>query len=382
MLITVQHLLDSLQGNEYVYHGEASYKRNAIHSAVLSYDISALYACGRYDALFVIPPDGFFRDGCDSLNVLDDGSVRPAVLIFLVRENDLYWENFHGKTRFPVVFVSCSSRNDAKAFYRRTNSLLRVSSDEDILYQGITTGLLWEEQKYERNDMVFLCKLLGVENQGPYRVCIITSEAREEQALYRLRECLKSEYQIRMTVVWQGFLVGILAGAWTEREQFNKLHRGIVEDTGFEVKISLSSLKRSLGDIHSGLQEALRTYDLVGVLHHIDKNVLGYDELGIYQVLFELNHSTVFDNYCDAVFHSLWDYDRDNNAALFQTLESYFKNEFDMKKTATDLFVHINTLRYRINQIENIMGRDLKNIRDITEIETAFMVRTMTNVIF
>ena len=382
MLITVQHLLDNLKDGEYVYYGEASYKKNAVHFAVLSHDVSVARLCGRHDALFVIPPDGSAPGACAGIQGLEESGARPAALIVLVHESGLSPAAFDAPAKFPVIFIQCNSQNDAKAFYRKINSLLRISGNEDVLYEGITTGLLWEEQKYERNDIVFLCKLLGLENQGPHRVFIAACEPQEKEALYRLKECLTSKHQVRTTVVWQDFLVGILSGALTEREQFTRLRRSIAEDAGVDVKLSLSSRKQALSEIHSGLQEALRTYDLVGVLNHTDKHVLGYDELGIFQVLFELNDSTVFDSYCDTVFHRLWDYDRENHASLFQTLESYFKNEFDMKKTATDLFVHINTLRYRINQIEHIMGRDLKNIRDITEIETAFMVRTMSHVIF
>ena len=48
---------------------------------------------------------------------------------------------------------------------------------------------------------------------------------------------------------------------------------------------------------------------------------------------------------------------------------------------AEELFIHENTLRYRIHQIEKIMDKDLKNVNVIADIVTAFKVRRMIQIL-
>ena len=53
----------------------------------------------------------------------------------------------------------------------------------------------------------------------------------------------------------------------------------------------------------------------------------------------------------------------------------------DKEKTAEELFIHENTIRYRIKQIEEIMGCDLRDVNTITDIVTALKVRRMIQII-
>ena len=66
---------------------------------------------------------------------------------------------------------------------------------------------------------------------------------------------------------------------------------------------------------------------------------------------------------------------------LFATLECYFKNNCDKLKTAEELYIHENTLRYRLHQIEEVMDCDLKNVNTITDIVTALKVRRMLQIL-
>lgn len=66
---------------------------------------------------------------------------------------------------------------------------------------------------------------------------------------------------------------------------------------------------------------------------------------------------------------------------LFATLECYFKNNCDKLKTAEEFYIHENTLRYRLHQIEDVMDCDLKNVNTITDIVTALKVRRMLQIL-
>ena len=66
---------------------------------------------------------------------------------------------------------------------------------------------------------------------------------------------------------------------------------------------------------------------------------------------------------------------------LFATLECYFKNNCDKLKTAEELYIHEDTLRYRLHQIGDVMDCDLKNVNTITDIVTALKVRRILQIL-
>ncbi|MFT3985986.1 MAG: helix-turn-helix domain-containing protein, partial [Lachnospiraceae bacterium] len=55
----------------------------------------------------------------------------------------------------------------------------------------------------------------------------------------------------------------------------------------------------------------------------------------------------------------------------FDSLREYLKNDCDLKKTADVLFVHVNTLRYRLDKAESLLGVSLKEFRNLYELKVA-----------
>lgn len=62
------------------------------------------------------------------------------------------------------------------------------------------------------------------------------------------------------------------------------------------------------------------------------------------------------------------DHDAANNADLLRSLTAYFRNRRKLKVTATELFVHENTLAYRLKRIEALTNRDLSDPQDTSEL--------------
>ena len=67
-------------------------------------------------------------------------------------------------------------------------------------------------------------------------------------------------------------------------------------------------------------------------------------------------------------------YDKINNSDLLETLKTYFKCEGNMKIIAQELFIHYNTVIYRIQKIEELLNVDLKNLNEQLNIHTALKV--------
>src|SRR5690625_1992451 len=66
--------------------------------------------------------------------------------------------------------------------------------------------------------------------------------------------------------------------------------------------------------------------------------------------------------------------DADNNSDLLLTLWAYLKNDCKSGKTAEQLFIHPNTLSYRIKQIQQLTSIDFTSVHEKTEIYTHLLI--------
>ena len=69
-------------------------------------------------------------------------------------------------------------------------------------------------------------------------------------------------------------------------------------------------------------------------------------------------------SFCDRLLGPLADYDTDHDAELLTTLRSFLACDGSWSACAQQLYVHVNTVRYRIGRIEALTGRDLSALPD------------------
>jgi PucR family transcriptional regulator, purine catabolism regulatory protein len=83
--------------------------------------------------------------------------------------------------------------------------------------------------------------------------------------------------------------------------------------------------------------------------------VLEHEDLGVYRLLSRLPLDELRRHRAEAI-GPLLEYDRDHNGALVHTLEVFLRCERNRVKAADELFIHYNTLRYRLGQIDQLTG--------------------------
>ncbi|MBI4787731.1 MAG: helix-turn-helix domain-containing protein [Chloroflexi bacterium] len=92
-----------------------------------------------------------------------------------------------------------------------------------------------------------------------------------------------------------------------------------------------------------------------------DPNPLYFGELNVYRLLFQLEYSPELVAFCNEIIGSLIEYDRTQGTDLVETLTAYFAHKGNLSQTAEAMFVHRNTLLYRMERIKEISGLDLDN---------------------
>ncbi len=253
--------------------------------------------------------------------------------------------------------------------------------DHNAIYIGMTEQLLFSKDKYARTDMSFLAKISSLDYGSRHRVLLISYEKKLSDEKYLdILKLLRIKFGIYFSTMCNNLLMCILPEKMIGIDHIKKIYHSLEELHG-RLKLASSTVKYHLEECNIALQEATRTYDMVDSINKYDERILLFEDLGIYSMLYDLKDWDVFNSFYYSLFSDLWKYDNDNGANLFETLELFFKNNCDRAKTSADLFIHENTLRYRLHQIEEIMNCDLKNVNTIADIVTAFKVRRMVQIL-
>lgn len=129
---------------------------------------------------------------------------------------------------------------------------------------------------------------------------------------------------------------------------------------GRKLFFGLGNLYPTARGIHRSFQEARTALDL-GRLLYPGKLLTSFSELGIMRLLLRLDHQELED-FRTEILKPLWDFDHDDSLRLEQTLLTYFLCSCDLNQAAQRLFLHPNTLRYRLKKAAEILDRDISRL--------------------
>ncbi len=121
----------------------------------------------------------------------------------------------------------------------------------------------------------------------------------------------------------------------------------------------LSGPAAKLEDWPESYRQAVQAMRLAGRLH-LDK-LVDFNSIGVYQLLTELEDLKPVRRFCEQIIGSLVKYDERHRSNLVQTIDAYFNHHGNISQTAESLYVHRNTLLYRLERIQELTGQDLDN---------------------
>ena len=136
------------------------------------------------------------------------------------------------------------------------------------------------------------------------------------------------------------------------------------------VVIGIGSTVDNIKDLARSFKEAQAALE-VGKVFDTDKTIVNYDNLGIARLIYQLP-TTLCETYLREVFKrgSIESLDHET---LF-TIQRFFENNLNVSETSRKLFVHRNTLVYRLEKIKKITGLDLREFDHAIIFKIALMV--------
>ncbi len=160
-----------------------------------------------------------------------------------------------------------------------------------------------------------------------------------------------------------------------EKAQVSKLAKSIVDtvQSEFYLKVIVG-----LGTVVTGLKDLARSYKEaqvaieVGKVFDTEKSVVNYESLGIGRLIYQLP-TTLCDMFLNEVFKKGALETLDQETLL--TIQCFFENNLNVSETSRKLFVHRNTLVYRLEKIRKITGLDLREFEHAITFKVALMVK-------
>ncbi len=114
----------------------------------------------------------------------------------------------------------------------------------------------------------------------------------------------------------------------------------------------------------------------VGKVFDTERSIISYENLGIARLIYQLP-TTLCDMFLKEVFKK-GSIDSLDQETLF-TIQKFFENNLNVSETSRKLFVHRNTLVYRLEKIKKLTGLDLREFDDAIVFKVALMVNKYLN---
>ena len=137
-----------------------------------------------------------------------------------------------------------------------------------------------------------------------------------------------------------------------------------------KVRGSYGTITNELKDLSRSYKEARMAMD-VGRIFYAGKRVISYNELGIGRLIYQLPPSL-----CKMFIQEIFDKEEmaEFDQEILTTINSFFDNNLNVSETARQLFVHRNTLVYRIEKLQKSTGLDIRTFEDAMTLKIALMV--------
>ncbi len=141
-----------------------------------------------------------------------------------------------------------------------------------------------------------------------------------------------------------------------------------------KIWIGISSQVNGIENLHVAYKRAKAA---VRMAKSEDAPIMYFDRMGMYRLLYSVEDHMLLDELSGGILKPLIDHDDRKDSGYVETLESFLRNGGSIKAVADEMFIHRNTLLYRMNNIRNLLDCSLESPEDRMNYLIACMIRKM-----
>ncbi|MDE6208162.1 MAG: helix-turn-helix domain-containing protein [Lachnospiraceae bacterium] len=136
------------------------------------------------------------------------------------------------------------------------------------------------------------------------------------------------------------------------------------------VHISIGTVINEIKEVSKSYKEAKMALD-VGKIFYSEKNIVAYSNLGIGRLIYQLPLPL-----CKMFIREIFGNKSPDNfdEEMLTTINKFFENSLNVSETSRQLFIHRNTLVYRLDKLQKKTGLDIRVFDDAITFKIAMMV--------
>lgn len=225
-------------------------------------------------------------------------------------------------------------------------------------------------------DIYNRAKKLHIEMDSRRVVFIIeTNKEKDSGALETVRSMFATQTQDFITAVDEKNI--ILVKEVGQKEKIGDLEKTaqvIVDMLNTEamsrVHVAFGTIVKELKEVSRSYKEAKMALD-VGKIFYSDKHVIAYGSLGIGRLIYQLP-MPLCKMFIKEIFSDKSPNEFDEETLM--TINKFFENSLNVSETSRQLYIHRNTLVYRLDKLQKSTGLDLRVFDDAITFKIALMV--------
>ena len=298
------------------------------------------------------PADSQVIQGCQFFKIFDEQRLE-YVLLADGETEDVYMLGKIAAFQIQSLLVAYKERFDKDSFIKNLllDNLLRV-------------------------DMYTRAEKLHIETDVKRVVYIIeTKHEKDTNALETVRTLFANKTRDFITAVDEKSIILVKEVKGNESyEELDKTADVIIDMLSTE---AMSAAHVAYGTIVNDIREVSRSYKEakmaldVGKIFYSNKNVVAYNRLGIGRLIYQLP-IPLCQMFIKEIFEGKAPDDFDDET--LSTINKFFENSLNVSETSRQLYIHRNTLVYRLDKIQKITGLDLRVFDDAITFKIALMV--------
>lgn len=281
----------------------------------------------------------------------------------------VYKVDVQGKTVGNIILIECekeiepeeydyliliseiiSKELQKQQFYKNTRNVLSEEILYDLLANNNENKTIIRERL--KNGSLVFSNHISV-------LLIDISNFQLKQSVYDryLNSSLMNLFPMSNSIYYNGDIVII-----NHREQFLESEEKIEKIKNYllenNLKMGISSEFSSIEDCSIYYNQAISSLE-IGKILEPEQLIYKYEDIQPYNFIYMAKHKLIKEDFYNNSLYILKKYDKENGSDLYKTLYAYLKNNHSMTKTSEEMFIHRNTLRYRIEKIAEIIRVNL-----------------------
>lgn len=224
-------------------------------------------------------------------------------------------------------------------------------------------------------DIYNRAKKLHIKTDSRRVVLVLETKAKDNTVIEHVRALFTSHHDDFVTAVDEDNVIIVKTLEDNEGyDEMDKLARAVLNsvdpDGSKDYHMAIGTIVNEIKEVSRSYKEAHMALD-VGEIFFEDKKVVTYSTLGIGRLIYQLPLSLckmfikeIFDN------KSPDDFDEET----LTTINKFFANSLNVSETSRQLFIHRNTLVYRLDKLQKNTGLDLRVFDDAITLKIALMV--------